>query len=66
MTDRELPTSTLRRRQNTDAPINDPAISDVNKRVSVVRQKLWLRQEAGTRQDQHPIDTDKLNGVTDL
>jgi hypothetical protein len=25
------------------------------------RQKLWLWKEAGTRQDQHLIDTDKLN-----
>jgi hypothetical protein len=38
----------LRRRRNTDVPIDDPAIFDVDKRVSVVRQKLLLRHEAGT------------------
>jgi hypothetical protein len=28
---------TLRRRRNTDVPIDDPVISDVDKRVSVVQ-----------------------------
>jgi hypothetical protein len=47
---------TLIRRWNTDDPI------DVRRYVDkrVVRQKLWLQQEAGTRQDQHQIDTDKF------
>jgi hypothetical protein len=44
--------ATLRRRRNTGAPI-DMSLS------FRVRQKLWLRKEAGTRQDRHLIDTDK-------
>jgi hypothetical protein len=50
-------TATLRRRRNTDAPIDDPDIASVNKKVA------GSRTPTSRRQDQHQIDTDKLNGV---
>jgi hypothetical protein len=54
-------TATLRRRWNTDDPID----ATLRYRASlsfVFQMKLWLRQRDGTEseQDQHLIDTDKF------
>jgi len=47
-------------RRNNDAPIDDPDVISVDKNVADPKVLTsW-------RQDQHLIDTDKLNSVTDL
>ncbi len=47
-------------RRNNDAPIDDPDVISVDKKVADPKVLTsW-------RQDQHLIDTDKLNSVTDL
>ena len=66
--DRELPTSTS---NNVIAATNtDVDVAANNVKITTLR---WCQQEVAgpkmltsRRQDQHPIDTDKLNSVTDL